>query len=203
MTINYELLLWYYVYLLETAWITLQCTLFCLSVRSDKHSAGDRLFVLWPLTPAHCHGWGGGYLSFGAYWTPWKSSHPASCSEQSALRLNQSRCFSVTQRTELRLFFFLALEQRSRHQHRTARTVWPAGGSSSSSSRSQPTCLYYNVLTKSPVSHHPFLYSNGETLLVYEFDICTNAPLWKRKWNLDISGINVWLVSSFLFTNKH
>lgn len=55
-----------------------------------------------------------------------------------------------------------------------------------------------------PVSHpHPlFLYSDGETLLVYVFDICTNAPVWKRKWNLDISVIIGLLV--FLFTaNNH
>lgn len=51
-----------------------------------------------------------------------------------------------------------------------------------------------------PVSHpHPlFLYSDGETLLVYVFDICTNAPIWKRKWNLDISVIISLPV--FLFT---
>lgn len=73
------------------------------------------------------------------------------------------------------------------NQHGPAQTVWPAGGCTSS----QPTCLYYIVLTKSLclTPHPPFLYSDGETLLVYVFDICTNAPLWKRKWNLDISVI--------------
>lgn len=49
---------------------------------------------------------------------------------------------------------------------------------------SQPTCLYYIVLTKSLCLTIPFLYSNGETLLVYVFDICTNAPLWKKKMKL-------------------
>lgn len=76
------------------------------------------------------------------------------------------------------------------NRHGPAQTVWPVVGWETCTS-SQPTCLYYIVLTKSLcLAHNPlFLYSAGEILLVYVFDICTNAPLWKRKWNLDISVI--------------
>lgn len=101
-------------------------------------------------------------------------------------------CSPVTPSTELKLLP-MWWWQRTGHQHRLAWTVWPAGCRSSS----QPTCLYYIVLTKSLCLTIPLLYSNGETLLVYVFDICTNAPLWKRKWNLDISGINGQLVCLF------
>lgn len=157
--------------MLETAWITLQCTLFCLSVQSDKHFS--RGYVSSPLPTATegveliCQLW--------LILSPQRSPPPSLCSEHSALRLTTSlcRCFSVTPSTELRLWG--AWWQRSGLQHRLARTVWPIGGGSSS--RSQPTCLYYIVLTKSLCLTTPFLYSNGETLLVYVFDICTNAPL--------------------------
>lgn len=96
---------------------------------------------------------GGGYLSAGAYLTPRNPpTQPPVLNSQpwGSPSLDVSLWH---QELNWDFYFSLALEQRSGHQHRTARTVWPAGGSSS---RSQPTCLYYNVLTKSPVSHHPF-----------------------------------------------
>lgn len=72
-------------------------------------------------------------------------------------------------------------------------TVRPAGR------RSQPTGLYYNVLTRSLcLTNPPFssIAMEKRCRCMY-FDICTNAPLWKRKWNLDISGINAQVVSLF------
>lgn len=79
------------------------------------------------------------------------------CSEHSALRLatSLSRCFSANLWHQVLNWDFLALAAvaENRHQHRLARTVWPAGGHSSS----QPTCLYYIVLTKSLcLTHTPF-----------------------------------------------
>lgn len=135
----------------------------------------------------------------GLIWPPThKPSHSTSCSEQSALRLNQSRCFSVTPRTELRLFFFWPSSREA-----DISTELHGQSGLQEAAAADPSQLVCTIMySPSPLClTTPFLYSNGETLLVYEFDICTNAPLWKRKWNLDISGINVWTVSSFLFTN--
>lgn len=187
MTINYDLLLlWYYVYLLEMAWITLQCTLFCLSVQSDKHSAGDRLYILWPLTPAHCHGWGGGYLSPGAYLTPPspKPSHTTSCSEQSALRLNQSKCFSVTPRTELRLFFFWPLSREA-----DISTELHGQSGLQEAAAADPSQLVCTIMySPSPLClTTPFLYSNGETpvgVWIWHLYKCTSLKKKMKPWHI-------------------
>lgn len=193
LTINYELLLWYCVYYagdgLDYSSVY-STSLVCHSVQGDKHFSRGQAARFVTSDPAHCHE-GDGSVSCG-------SADPSSCSEHSALRLGAGlcRCFSANlwhPKYWTETYWPVRGWQRTGHQHRPVRTVWPAGGRSSS----QPTCLYYIVLTKSLCLTTLFLYSNGETLLVYVFDICTNAPLWKRKWNLDISGINCQLV--FLF----
>ncbi len=182
LTINYELLLWYYVYYAggDLDYSSVYWTsVFCLSVQGTRHFSRGQAVRLVTSDPAHCHGWGGAYLSAVAHLIP------PPCSEHSALRLatGLSGCFSANLWHQVLNWNFFGPWEGGReagHQHRPARTVWPAGGRSSS----QPTCLYYTVLTKSLCLTIPFLYSNGETLSVYVFDNCTNAPLWKRNETL-------------------
>lgn len=149
----------------------------CARRQTLQQGTGCTVCDLWPC-PLPRMGWSLS-VSCGSF-----DSSP--CSEHSALRLatGLSRCFSANLWHQvLNWNFFLAHEtvaENPGRQHRPARTVWPAGGRSSS----QPTCLYYTVLTKSLCLTTPFLYSNGETLSVYVFDNCTNAPLWKRNETL-------------------
>lgn len=80
--------------MLEMAWITLQCTERLCSeslCKATNTSAGDRLYAFMTSDPAHCHGWGGAYLSAVAHLIP------PPCSEHSALRLatSLSRCSSA------------------------------------------------------------------------------------------------------------
>lgn len=178
--------------MLEMAWIILQCTqrLWSATLQGDKHFSRWQAARFVTSDPAHCHG-GDGSVSCG-------SADSSPCSEHSALRLATSlcRCFSANlwhPSTELKL----TGPWEAGRELDISTDLWGQSGLQGGRSSSQPTCLYYIVLTKSLCLTTPFLYSNGETLLVYVFDICTNAPLWKRKWNLDISGINGQL--AFLF----
>lgn len=72
------------------------------------------------------------------------------------------------------------------------RQAWPAGGPPGGFP--SQLCLYYIVLTCRSlcVSHTPSpppLERRGENPVGVSIDICTNAPLWERKWNLDISVV--------------
>lgn len=184
LTINNDLLWWYSVCYAEdglddssvywTFWI-------CLPAQGHRNTlaaGGDRPFT-FPSSDAGC------CVSCG-------SPDSSVCSEHSAPEASNPVCFSArTSHQVLNWNFYHAAVAENRHG--PAQTVWPGVGWKLCTN-SQPTCLYYIVLTKSLcLAHTPlFLYSDGETLLVYVFDICTNAPLWKRKWNLDISVI-IWL----------
>lgn len=164
LTINYKLLLWYSMYnagdgldYSSVYWTSLVC----LSVQGDKHFSRGQ--AVWFVTsdPAHCHGWGwslsvscGSVDSSPLFWTL--------SPEASNQSVKMFLCKPVTPSTKLKLYWPVRWWQRTGHQHRPARTVGPAGSRSSS----QPTCLYYTVLTKSLCLTTPFLYSNGETLLV-------------------------------------
>lgn len=167
-----------------------------LCARRQTLSAGDRLFGSWPLTLPTATEEVERRLSAVAQSIP----PPPALNTQpwGSQAASLSGCFSANlwhPSTKLKLTGLWDGGRELGHERRPARTVWPAVGGSRSSS--QPTCLYYIVLTKSLCLTTPFLYSNGETLSVYVFDICTNAPLWKRKWNLDISGIKWQFVSLF------
>lgn len=162
--------------MLKMAWMTLRCTEHfgsaCLTAQGDRKTLPDGPF---PFLSSDA----GGCVSCG-----WPDS--SVCSEHWAPRL-ATRSGWTSHRVLNWNFSHAALAD---NRHGPAQTVWP-GVVWELCTSSQTTCLYYIVLTKSLcLAHTPlFLYSVGETLLVYVFDICTNAPLWKRKWNLDISVI--------------
>lgn len=133
--------------MLETAWITLQCTerIWCLGARRQtlQQGTGCLFSELWPCLLPRLE-WSSS-VSCGSF-------DSSLCSEHSALRLatSLSRCFlcwPVTTKYWTETFFFLSMQrwQRTRQQRRPAQTVWPVEGRN----RSQPTCLYYIVLTKS------------------------------------------------------
>lgn len=198
LTVNSKLLWWYYVYYAGDGLLFSVLNIFALPLCARQQTLQWGGSLLWVVTsdPVHCHRGGGAYVLAAA------QSIRLPCSEHSSQRLatGLSKCFSA------HLWHWgLNWKRQSWTWTRTWRdSVCPAGGGGrgercSYRNSSQPTCLYYIVLTRSLCVTTLFLYSSGETLLVYVFDICTNAPLWKRKWNLDISGINGQLV--FLFGN--
>lgn len=136
--------------MLETAWITLQCTLFCLSVQSDKHFS--RGYVSSPLPTATegveliCQLW--------LILSPQRPPPPSLCSEHSALRLTTSlcRCFSVTPSTELRLLGGLVAEKRT-----SAQTCTDSLAYRGRQQQQIPANLFVLYCTHQvPVSHHPF-----------------------------------------------
>lgn len=154
LTINYELLLWYSVYYAgdgldysSVYWTSL----FCLSVQGDKHFSRGQAVRFATSDPAHCHGWGGAYLSVVAHLIP------PPCSEHSALRLatSLSGCFSANlwhPSTELKLF--LAPE--------TVAENWTSAQTCTDSLACRgpqqfPANLFVLYCTHQvPVSHHPF-----------------------------------------------
>lgn len=192
--INYKLL-WYYVYYAGDGLdysLVYWSSLGGLSVEGDKNTSGQ---AVWFLTsdPAHCQGEGGVDLSAVSFlW-----------SEHSALRLATclSRCFSVNLRHHVLKWDLLACEMVAENwtSAQTCMDSLAYRGPTAVPSQLVCTILY----SPSPcVSPPHFLYSNGETLLVYVFDICTNAPLWKNKmkpWHI----WNKWAICVFLWVAMH
>lgn len=166
--------------MLKVAWTTLRCTEHFGSASLPK--ATERLYLQggWAVYFPELWRWAVCQLCLTWFLCLLRTLGPEASSPV---------CFSArTLHQVLNWDFYHAAVAENRHG--PAQTVWPGVGWELCTN-SQPTCLYYIVLTKSLcLAHTPlFRYSDGETLLVYVFDICTNAPLWKRKWNLDISVI--------------
>lgn len=194
LTVNYKLLLWY-VYDAGDALDSSKTSLVRLLYKETNTLSRGQAVCLLTSDPCPLPQKGAGLIcqSVAQLIPP-----PVMNSEHWGL---QQVCLDVSLRTcntkywtkTLRACEMLAEKRASTVE--AARTVRPAVGRS----RPPPICLYYIVLTKSLCLTTLVLYSNGETLLVYVFDICTNAPLWNRKWNLDISGINWYIVSLFKY----
>lgn len=146
--INYKLL-WYYVYYAGDGLdysLVYWSSLGGLSVEGDKNTSGQ---AVWFLTsdPAHCQGEGGVDLSAVSFlW-----------SEHSALRLATclSRCFSVNLRHHVLKWDLLACEMVAKNWT-SAQTCMDSLAYRGGHSSSQPTCLYYIVLTKSLCLTTPF-----------------------------------------------
>ncbi len=161
----------------------------CARRQTLQQGTGCTVRDLWPC-PLPRRGWSLS-VSCGSF-----DSSP--CSEHSALRLaiSLSRCFSANQWHQVLNWNFFGPWDGGREPDISTDLHGQSGLQGAAAVPSQLVCTI--LYSPSPCVSPPlFLYSNGETLLVYVFDICTNAPLWKRKWNLDISGINGHLVSLF------
>lgn len=156
LTINYELLLWYYVYYAgdDLDYSSVYWTsLLCLSVQGDKHFSRGQAVRFVTSDPAHCHGWGGAYLSAVAHLIP------PPCSEHLAPRLatGLSRCFSANlwhQVLNWDSFFFWPMRrlQRTRTSAQTCTDSLACRGP-----QQFPANLFVLYCTHQvPVSHHPF-----------------------------------------------
>lgn len=183
--VNYELLLWYYVYyagdglVFSSVYWTSLVRLSVQRRQTLQQGTGCTPRDLWPCQLPRrgaeliCQLW----LQLSPtplFWTLSPGAGEPVCRRVSL-------CWPVTPSTELR---FCGRRDGGREPGTSARTCMDrlALQGVGAAAVPRPTCLYYIVLTKSPCLTKPlFLYSNGETLLVYVFDNCTNAPLWKRK----------------------
>lgn len=153
LTINYELLLWYYVYYAgdgldysSVYWTSL----FCLSVQGDKHFSRGQAVRLMTSDPAHCHG-GGWSLSVSC-----GSVDSSPCSEHSALRLatSLSRCFSANPWHQVLNSNFLAHETVA-EKRTSAQTC--SDSLACRGPQQFPANLFVLYCTHQvPVSHHPF-----------------------------------------------
>lgn len=126
-------------------------SLFCLSVQGDKHFSRGQAVRFVTSDPAHCHG-GGWSLSVSC-----GSFDSSPCSEHSALRLatSLSRCFSANPWHQVLNWNFFGPWDGGREPDIDT-DLHGQSGLRGGRSSSQPTCLYYIVLTKSLCLTTPF-----------------------------------------------
>jgi len=198
LTINYELLLYvYYAGDGSDYSLVYWTSLFCLCAR--RHFNRGQAVRCVTFDPAHCHGgWGLSLtVSCGSVDSP-------PCSEHSALRLatGPSRCFSANPWHRILNSNCSALTAVA--EMRTSAQTY----SDSLACREDAAAPSQRVWT---ILHSPSPRVSPPLSSIAMEKPCRRMYLttvqmhrfWKRKWNLDISGINVQVVSLFEYQREH